>query len=92
LEIWALKCDRDTEQSYTSYLEKKDMIVKSKTGSGKTAVFGVSMLQLTDPEADGPQGLILTPPVSLPFRWTATYARWQSIFPIKLSLYTASTA
>lgn len=42
-------------------LEKKDMIVKSKTGSGKTAVFGVSMLQLTDPEADGPQGLILTP-------------------------------
>jgi ATP-dependent RNA helicase DeaD len=42
-------------------LGKKDVIVKSKTGSGKTAVFGVSMLQLTDPEAEGPQGLILTP-------------------------------
>lgn len=42
-------------------LEKKDLIVKSQTGSGKTAVFGVSMLQLTDPEAPGPQGLILTP-------------------------------
>lgn len=42
-------------------LKKEDLIVMSKTGSGKTAVFGVSMLQLIDPEAPGPQGLILTP-------------------------------
>ncbi|HEX2926271.1 MAG TPA: DEAD/DEAH box helicase [Ruminiclostridium sp.] len=42
-------------------LNKEDLIVMSKTGSGKTAVFGVSMLQLTDPAADEPQGLILTP-------------------------------
>ncbi len=42
-------------------LNKEDLIVMSKTGSGKTAVFGVSMLQLTDPTAPGPQGLILTP-------------------------------
>jgi ATP-dependent RNA helicase DeaD len=42
-------------------LKKEDLIVMSKTGSGKTAVFGVSMLQLTDPSMAGPQGLILTP-------------------------------
>ncbi|MHB8061139.1 MAG: DEAD/DEAH box helicase [Ruminiclostridium sp.] len=42
-------------------LNKEDLIVKSKTGSGKTAVFGVSMLQMTDPGALEPQGLILTP-------------------------------
>lgn len=42
-------------------LNQEDLIVMSKTGSGKTAVFGVSMLQMTDPKADGPQGLILTP-------------------------------
>ncbi len=42
-------------------LNKEDLIVMSKTGSGKTAVFGVSVLQLTDPDAPGPQGLILTP-------------------------------
>lgn len=42
-------------------LKQQDLIVRSKTGSGKTAVFGVSILQLTDPEAPGPQGLILTP-------------------------------
>lgn len=42
-------------------LNREDLIVRSKTGSGKTAVFGVPMLQMIDPEADGPQGLILTP-------------------------------
>lgn|GEM_PF-114322 len=42
-------------------LEKKDLIVVSKTGSGKTAVFGVPLLQLIDPTAPGPQALILTP-------------------------------
>ncbi len=42
-------------------LRQEDLIVKSKTGSGKTAVFGVSILQMTAPDAPGPQGLILTP-------------------------------
>lgn len=42
-------------------LDQKDLIVMSKTGSGKTAVFGVPILQLTEPKADEPQGLILTP-------------------------------
>ncbi|MEN6349873.1 MAG: DEAD/DEAH box helicase [Syntrophomonas sp.] len=42
-------------------LNREDLIVKSKTGSGKTAVFGVPILQMTDPGAAGPQGLILTP-------------------------------
>jgi ATP-dependent RNA helicase DeaD len=42
-------------------LEKKDMIVMSKTGSGKTAVFGIPILQLTDMNAKEPEALILTP-------------------------------
>ncbi len=42
-------------------LNNEDLIVMSKTGSGKTAVFGVSMLQIIAPESTGPQGLILTP-------------------------------
>lgn len=42
-------------------LNQEDLIVMSKTGSGKTAVFGVSMLQMTDPDSAGPQGLVLTP-------------------------------
>jgi superfamily II DNA/RNA helicase len=42
-------------------LNKKDIIVKSKTGSGKTAVFGISMLQTINTGMGNPQGLILTP-------------------------------
>src|SRR5690554_8151112 len=42
-------------------LDGRDVIVTSKTGSGKTAVFGASVLQLTDPADPGPQCLILEP-------------------------------
>jgi len=42
-------------------LNKKDMIVMSKTGSGKTAVFGIPLLQMSDPYSFEPQCLILTP-------------------------------
>jgi len=42
-------------------LNREDVIVKSKRGSGKTAVFGISMLQMMESGAPGPQGLILTP-------------------------------
>lgn len=42
-------------------LKQEDLIVMSKTGSGKTAVFGIPLLQLTDPDALESQALILTP-------------------------------
>jgi len=42
-------------------LNNEDMIVMSKTGTGKTAVFGIPLLQMTDPYAPLPQALILTP-------------------------------
>lgn len=42
-------------------LEKKDLIVISKTGSGKTGAFGIPIVQSIDAEIKGPQALILTP-------------------------------
>ena len=42
-------------------MAKSDLIVIAKTGSGKTAAFGIPMLQTIDPQAPGPRGLILTP-------------------------------
>jgi ATP-dependent RNA helicase DeaD len=42
-------------------LNNEDLIVMSKTGSGKTGAFGIPMIQAIDPTAPGPQGLILTP-------------------------------
>ncbi|MEL7655338.1 MAG: DEAD/DEAH box helicase [Bacillota bacterium] len=42
-------------------LNQEDLIVMSKTGSGKTAVFGLPILQMTNPDAAETQALILTP-------------------------------
>lgn len=44
-----------------SALEKKDLIVKSQTGSGKTAAFGIPICESVDIEQREPQALILTP-------------------------------
>ncbi len=71
-------------------MKKEDLIVMSKTGSGKTAAFGIPMLQLNDATAPGPQALILTPTrelavqvdsdikqmaKQLPFKTTAVYGQ-----------------
>ncbi|MFE8702807.1 DEAD/DEAH box helicase [Cytobacillus sp. FJAT-54145] len=42
-------------------LRKKDVVVKSQTGSGKTAAFGIPICELIDWEENKPQVLILTP-------------------------------
>lgn len=39
----------------------RDMIVQSRTGSGKTGAFLIPLLMRVDPEAGYPQGLILVP-------------------------------
>ncbi|WP_249292259.1 DEAD/DEAH box helicase [Metabacillus flavus] len=42
-------------------LEGKDIAVKSRTGSGKTAAFAIPLCELVDWEENKPQALILTP-------------------------------
>ncbi len=49
------------EQAIGPILEKKDLIVKSKTGSGKTAAFGIPIVQQVETGSVKPQALILTP-------------------------------
>lgn len=62
IEEMGFKTPTEVQSKAIPYiLNQKDLIVMSKTGSGKTAVFGIPMLQMTDPNAAGPQGLILTP-------------------------------
>ncbi|TBL77383.1 DEAD/DEAH box helicase [Paenibacillus thalictri] len=42
-------------------LERKDMTVKSHTGSGKTAAYGIPICEMLEWEEHRPQALILTP-------------------------------
>ena len=49
------------EQAIPPLLEGLDVIGQAQTGSGKTAAFGLPMLQFVDPSEDEVQGLVLTP-------------------------------
>lgn len=42
-------------------LKKQDLVVKSQTGSGKTASFGIPICEMIDWEDKKPQALVLTP-------------------------------
>jgi len=42
-------------------LNNQDLVVKSQTGSGKTASFGIPLCEMIDWEGEKPQALILTP-------------------------------
>jgi ATP-dependent RNA helicase DeaD len=49
------------EQGIPPLLEGLDVIGQAQTGSGKTAAFGLPMLQYVDPEENDVQALVLTP-------------------------------
>jgi ATP-dependent RNA helicase DeaD len=49
------------EQVIPAVFEQKDIIVKSRTGSGKTAAFAIPVCQLINWDDNKPQALILTP-------------------------------
>ncbi len=49
------------EKAIPPMLEGKDVIGQAKTGTGKTAAFGVPMIQILDPSKGTVQGLVLAP-------------------------------
>lgn len=49
------------EHAIPSILDNKDIIVKSQTGSGKTAAFAIPICELVNWDENKPQALILTP-------------------------------
>jgi ATP-dependent RNA helicase DeaD len=49
------------EQAIPVLMEGRDMIGQAQTGSGKTAAFGLPMIEHVDPSEHDVQGLVLTP-------------------------------
>ena len=55
------KPTRVQEQVIPAVLDKKDIVVKSQTGSGKTAAFAIPICELVDWDENKPQSLVITP-------------------------------
>jgi len=60
-EIGYLKMTPVQAQSLPHVLKGKDLIAQAKTGSGKTAAFGIGLLEQINPRFFGVQALILCP-------------------------------
>jgi ATP-dependent RNA helicase DeaD len=73
------------EQAIPELLAGRDVIGQAQTGTGKTAAFGLPMLQAVDPDDPDTQALVLTPTRELCIQVTQalrTYGRHSGIDPV----------
>src|SRR3954462_3825249 len=73
------------EQTIPLLLQGRDVIGQAQTGTGKTAAFGLPLLQSVDPSDDEVQGLVLTPTRELCIQVTQalrTYGAHKHINPV----------
>ena len=73
------------EQAIPHLLKGHDVIGQAQTGTGKTAAFGLPMVQFVDPSEDEIQALVLTPTRELCIQVTQalrTYGKHKGIDPV----------
>ena len=73
------------EQAIPHLLGGHDVIGQAQTGTGKTAAFGLPMVQFVDPDDDDVQALVLTPTRELCIQVTQalrTYAKHRGVDPV----------
>src|SRR3954469_18461646 len=75
------------EQAIPELLAGRDVIGQAQTGTGKTAAFGLPMMQFIDPEDPDTQALVLTPTRELCIQVTQalrTYGRHSGVDPVAI--------
>jgi ATP-dependent RNA helicase DeaD len=75
------------EQSIPVLLQGRDVIGQAQTGTGKTAAFGLPMMEFVDPEENETQALVLTPTRELCIQVTQAlraYGRHKGIDPVAI--------
>src|SRR5918997_713965 len=73
------------EQAIPFLLQGRDVIGQAKTGTGKTAAFGLPMVQHIDPSEQEVQALVLTPTRELCIQVTQalrTYSKYVGVDPV----------
>src|SRR5215213_8249300 len=73
------------EQAIPHLLDGKDVIGQAQTGTGKTAAFGLPMIDFVDPEEPDTQALVLTPTRELCIQVTQalrTYGKYKGVDPV----------
>src|SRR3954471_5200106 len=73
------------EQAIPELLQGHDVIGQAQTGTGKTAAFGLPMVQFVDPSEEEVQALVLTPTRELCIEVTQairSYAKHKGIEPV----------
>src|SRR3954467_5767194 len=73
------------EQAIPHLLQGHDVIGQAQTGTGKTAAFGLPMVQFVDPSEEAVQALVLTPTRELCIQVTQairSYAKVKGIEPV----------
>ncbi len=72
------------EQAIPELLAGHDVIGQAQTGTGKTAAFGLPLLQYLDPEDDEVQAIVLTPTRELCIQVTQALRSYAEHLPIEI--------
>src|SRR6476620_12790567 len=72
------------EQAIPELLDGHDVIGQAQTGTGKTAAFGLPMLQYIDPSSEETQALVLTPTRELCIQVTQALRAYAEHLPVEV--------
>mgnify|MGYP000095018819 CR=1 FL=1 len=67
------------QSAIPALLEGRDIIGQAQTGTGKTAAFGIPLVQMIDPEDERVQAIVLCRPENWPSRQQMSCAATQNI-------------